>query len=151
MNEFSIDNLHLDHLLTALESNDKEKNDDELALESAIALMGRALYDDACVPNGTNNYADHVDRSVLLELREMFRGSSLRSWGDGAAVWKPLPKEDDGGAMHRCMLVVSGRFKDESSDSAVRRSELQIAAYSQKWKSYSYTTVCKSAPRMFSS
>jgi hypothetical protein len=51
------------------------------------------------------------------------------------------------------MLVVSGRFKDESDGEVrtVRRTALQIAVYSRKWKSYSYTTICKKATRAFSS
>jgi hypothetical protein len=133
--------------------NDKKRKAmTKLAFKKAFLLMRRALCDDSCLPVGSNDYIDRVDRSVLLELRELLRDSSVQSWGEGAKQWTPLPKDDDGGVLHHCMLVVSGNFKEETDgkDRNPRRSKLQLAFYSQTRKSYSYLTICDNASQAFS-
>ncbi|MDA9633401.1 AAA domain-containing protein [bacterium] len=159
MTEFQVTALGRVHALTRALTDDDVNTDDlddaQLARTDALGLYGAALRSETAVPATTTDYLMRLERSVLLESRAMLKDASLRSWGDGDVGWKPLPEYDESappdGALHRCLLVVSGKVKNDTSGHSERRTRLRVAFFNRRFYSYTYQTVANTAVHAFHS
>jgi hypothetical protein len=136
-------------------SSSGDLDDAQLARAEALDRYGAALRSETAVPAATDDYLDHVERCVLLESRAMLKDAGLRSWGDGAVGWKPLPEIDESAppddTLHRCLLVVSDEVKNDETGRSERRTRLCLACFNRHHLDYKYPTVAGTALRAFQS
>ena len=159
MTEFQVTALGRVHALTRAltdgDANTDDLDDAQLARAEALDRYGAALRSEIAVPATTTDYLMRLERSVLLESRAMLKDASLRSWGDGDVGWKPLPEYDESaspdGALHRCLLVVSGKVKNDTTGHSERRTRLRVAFFNRRFNSYTYQTVANTAVHAFHS
>ena len=122
-----------------------DESDSELARNRAFGLYKSALKDESSVPDRSREYLQTVERTVLLEARELLRGANLR-----ATEWKTLPSHDETGEFSKHLLVASGEFGKTEKEKE-RKSVLLLAHHDRDSETYSTQMVTSNALRAFES
>jgi hypothetical protein len=165
VHEYKLDeSVSLHHLSARLEGLDLEdldledlylargnETDAELARNQAFELYRAALKSADNVPRQSREYLHTVERTVLLEARELLRGANLR-----ATEWAKLPTKDEVGEFSKHLLVASGEFgekkeRNEHNERKERKSVLLLAHYDRESEDYTTQILCDDAEAVFAS
>jgi hypothetical protein len=150
LHEYKLDAVDLGDALRTLSLDDALldrffESDSELARNSAFGLYKSALKDESSVPDRSSAYLKTVERTVLLEARELLRGANLR-----ATEWTTLPSHDGTGEFSKHLLVASGEFGKTEKEKE-RKSVLLLAHHDRDSETYSTQMVTSNALRAFQS
>ena len=125
-----------------------DETDAELARDQALGLYKAAIQNEYGVPRRSReSYLQIVERTVLLEARELLRGANLR-----ATEWAKLPKSDPAGEFSKHLLVASGEFgRKDQKERKERKSVLLLAHHDRDSGDYSTQFLSDDAEGAFAS